>query len=100
MVEFRTLAHAKKYYALASNQKLPRHLRDQLLRSSSSIALNLSEGNAKSSRKDRLRIYEIAYGSFRESQTILDLAKSKNQELEEVRDHLGASLYKLTDSLK
>lgn len=37
-----------------------------------------------------------ALGSFRESQTILKLGKYENNELSQLADHLGASLYKLT----
>ncbi|MGE3758890.1 MAG: four helix bundle protein [Pseudobdellovibrionaceae bacterium] len=67
--------------------------------SSSSVALNLSEGNAKSSEKEKLRFYEIAHGSFRESVTILDLEKIDNPEIRNLADQLGAHLYKLTRAL-
>ncbi len=100
MSEFRTLSIAKEYYKLGKTEKLPTHLKDQFLRASSSVALNLSEGNAKTSRKDRLRIFEIAYGSFRESQTILELGGCKNDSLYHTGDTLGACLYKLIFALK
>lgn len=96
MKSFRTLDLAKEYYRLSKNIKLPSHLRDQFLRSCSSVALNLAEGNAKLSEKEKLRFYEIAHGSFRESTTILDLEGISNEELFKVTDRLGASLYKLT----
>lgn len=64
-------------------------------RASSSIALNLAEGNAKFSYKDKARIYQIAYGSFRECQTILELAEVRTPELEEKTKHLASSLYRL-----
>ncbi|MEK2647071.1 four helix bundle protein [Bdellovibrio sp. BCCA] len=100
MAEFRTLTLAKIYYSLGSRHSLPSHLRDQFLRSSSSISLNLVEGNAKTSLRDRLRIFEIAYGSFRESQTILEIAAIDNKELLVTGDELGANLYKLIQALK
>ncbi len=84
------------YYRQVENIKLPSHLKDQLLRSASSISLNLSEGNAKRSYNDKRRIYQIALGSFRESQTILKLARYSNADLDSLADRLGASLYKLT----
>lgn len=97
MKKFRALDLAIQYYALVENIKLPHHLREQLLRSASSVSLNLAEGNAKLSYADKKRIYQIALGSFRESQTILKLGRyDNNSELNQLADHLGACLYKLT----
>lgn len=99
MKSFRTLELAKDYYRLCHGLKLSSHLRDQFLRCTSSVALNLAEGNAKMSSKEKLRFYEIAHGSFRESVTILDLEEIANEEVRSAADCLGASLYKLTRAL-
>jgi four helix bundle protein len=48
-------------------------LRDQLLRSSQSIPLNIAEGNGKRSPADRRRFFEIARGSAMESAATLDV---------------------------
>ncbi len=96
MSKFRTLELAKNYYQLSRDLKFPPHLKDQFLRSTSSVALNLSEGNAKMSNKEKCRFYEIAHGSFRESLTILELEKIQDPELFKIADRLGASLYNLT----
>ena len=64
------------------------------MRASSSISLNLSEGAAKPSRKERLRFYGIAYASAKEIQAIIRLEDL--EQLAPMADHLGASLYKLT----
>lgn len=96
MKAFRTLDLAKDFYQLTRHLKLSPHLRDQFLRSSASVALNLAEGNAKLSEKEKARFYEIAHGSFREATTILDLENIKDEEIFKVADRLGASLYKLT----
>jgi four helix bundle protein len=100
MAEFQTLKLAKEYYQIGKSIKLPKGLKDQFTRSSSSVALNLAEGNAKSSKRDRLRIFEIARGSFLESKTILELEDVKDQNLLKIMDRLGAALYKLTKSLQ
>ncbi len=50
-----------------------RFARDQLLRSSQSIALNIAEGNGKRSVADRKRYFEIAHGSAMESAATLDV---------------------------
>ena len=96
MKSFRTLELAKDYYRLTYKLKFSSHLRDQFLRSCSSVALNLSEGNAKTSEKEKLRFYELAHGSFRESVTILDLEDILDDDVRKTADRLGASLYKLT----
>ena len=95
MKNFRTLDLAIRFYRQVTTLKLPHHLKDQLLRSSSSIALNLSEARGKSSRRDQKRYFEIALGSLRESQTALLLADGVRPDLHDLADHLGASLYLL-----
>jgi four helix bundle protein len=91
MKEFRALKLAIGFYHEAKGLSLPRPLHDQFQRALLSISLNLSEGSAKPSRKDRKRFYAIALGSFREVQTLLEL--SDNLEMLKMSDRLGASLY-------
>lgn len=50
---------------------------DQLDRSSTSIALNIAEGNGKYSKKDRCRYFDIARGSALESAAALDVMAAK-----------------------
>jgi four helix bundle protein len=45
----------------------------QLERASTSIPLNIAEGNAKASRKDRARYWRIALGSTLECAAVLDV---------------------------
>ena len=71
------------------------NLRDQLLRASSSVALTLAEGNAKSSVKEKKRYYQMAYASLKECQAIFKITRLKNKEILACADHLGACLYKL-----
>ncbi|MCS7471624.1 four helix bundle protein [Stieleria sp. ICT_E10.1] len=52
---------------------LRRHARDQWLRASQSIPLNIAEGNGKRSAKDRGRYLEIARGSALECAAIQDV---------------------------
>lgn len=54
------------------------NLRDQLERSSTSIVLNIAEGNGKSSSKDRCRYFDIALGSTFESAASIDIIARKN----------------------
>ena len=50
-----------------------RHARDQLLRASQSIPLNIAEGNGKLPTPDRQRFLRIARGSALECSAILDV---------------------------
>lgn len=81
---FRTLELAIEFYKGAEKLEVPKHLNDQLLRAASSVAMNLAEGNAKFSYKDKSRIYQIAYGSLRECQVILRLAEVSSPKIDSV----------------
>ena len=50
-----------------------RSTRDQLIRSSQSIVLNIAEGNGKHSDAECKRFFEIAWGSAMESAATLDV---------------------------
>jgi len=52
-------------------------LRDQLLRASVSIVLNLSEGAGRRSRRDKARFYFMARGSSAECGAILHLLRAR-----------------------
>ena len=93
---FRTLDLAVEFCQQVKLLKLPIHLRDQMLRASSSVALNLAEGSGKPSPKDKRRFYSIALGSLRECQAILRIEGIEDLKLLDFADHLGASIYKLT----
>jgi len=53
--------------------------RDQLDRASTSIALNLAEGNGKRSHPDRCRYFDIARGSTVECAACLDVLVAKEK---------------------
>ena len=50
-----------------------RHTRDQLIKASQSIPLNIAEGNGKVTKGDRRRYFEIARGSALECAAIHDV---------------------------
>ncbi|MEQ1878867.1 MAG: four helix bundle protein [Bdellovibrionia bacterium] len=98
MQTFRTLDLAVEFYKQAQTIKAPKHLKDQLDRASSSISLNLAEGNAKFSYKEKSRIYQIANGSLRECQAIFRLLDLKDEKVLALSKHLGSSMYRLIES--
>ena len=93
MKTFRTYQLAIAFHKSCHGLKLNSHVKDQFDRALLSIALNLSEGAAKPTSRDRKKFYYIALGSLREVQTILELFGTK--ELKTQADTLGAHLYRL-----
>ncbi len=96
MQTFRSYQLSLAFYRAVNSEmrKLPTHLRDQMQRAASSICLNLAEGWGKQSHKDRKKFFQIAFGSTRECQSILDLYPL-NQNIHQKLDYLAASLFKL-----
>ena len=92
MKKFITLEKSQKFvkrlYPLLAKTQNP--FKDQLKRSSLSIALNLAEGFAKTGA-DRKRFYRIAYGSAKETKCCMEIL---GLELKEI-DQICAMTYKL-----
>ena len=79
-----------------------RSTKDQLLRVSQSIPLNIAEGNGKASEADRRRFFEIARSSALECAAIQDvlelcdaLSRKNNAEAKQFLDRMVAMLTKL-----
>lgn len=91
-------------------ETLPRgrsHLRDQLTRAATSIALNVAEGAGKHSRADKRRYYLSARGSATESAALLDvlarlalLDRAGHQAGKEMRVRVVSMLIKLAQGLE
>jgi four helix bundle protein len=93
--QFRTYQLAVTFHHSVRGVALPGYLKDQMLRASSSIALNLAEGSSKPTRRDQVKFYHISLASLRECQAGLDLAPRPYPELVQAADQLGAHLYRL-----
>jgi len=94
MKSFRSYQLALQFYKEAKKElRLKGTFKDQFERASLSIVLNLAEGVAKPTLKDRKKFYFVALGSLREIQALLDIIS--NQELIQKADILGAHFYKL-----
>jgi four helix bundle protein len=87
---------AKIHYQICKRLKLPNYLKNQLLRSSSSVALTIAEGSGKRTLPDQQRYYSMALGSLRECQAAIELENINHDELLDIQDQLGAILFKLS----
>ena len=89
LTNFRSYQLSLELYRMAKTVKLPHHLKDQLLRAASSVCLNLAEGSAKPTVKDRARFYAIALGSCREVQSLIEMERETLEALHPVSDRLA-----------
>jgi four helix bundle protein len=99
MRDFKAFQLAVEFYQLAKQAPVPVFLRSQLLRAASSIALNLQEGNGRSSRADRRRFFDISFASLRECQAVIALEPQACHSLVQPADQLAAQIYCLRRSL-
>ena len=89
-------------YRLCNGLKGHRNAKDQLLRASQSIPLNIAEGNGKATGGDRRRYFEIARGSALECASVQDvlevcgaLCPRDNADAKRLLDRIVAMLTKL-----
>ncbi len=68
-----SIAYVGWAHGLCEGIKGQRNAKDQLLRASQSIPLNIAEGNGKATDGDRRRYFEIARGSALECAAVQDI---------------------------
>lgn len=96
LANFRTYQFAIQFHAQCRVVALPAYLKNQLLRASSSVALNLAEGSARPTLRDRLRFYNTARASFIECQAAWQLSGvAMPADVLACMQCLGGSLYRL-----
>ena len=95
MKNFRAYQLSKTFYQQIATQKWPPHLKDQVLRASSSIVLNLAEGSGLPSQRQKSKHYNIAMGSLRECQAAIEMSQINDPNLHRLADSLAAHIYKL-----
>ena len=96
LTQFRTYQLSLELYRSVKTVDLPFHLKDQISRAASSICLNLAEGSAKPTVRDRMKFYAIAFGSCREVQAVIQMEGLT--ELFSIADQVAAHLYRLCKS--
>ncbi len=93
MKTLRTYELAKEFYKDCKRLSLSGAMKDHFDRAILSIPLNIAEGNARITAKDRKRFFNTSLASLREIQCILDLIEEKT--LSKQADILAAHLYRL-----
>lgn len=92
--KFESYQLSLQLYRGCQEVKAPGYVKDQLNRAALSVVLNLAEGSAKPTPKERCRFYSIALASAREVQALLEILGRK--ELHVISDRVGACLYRLS----
>jgi four helix bundle protein len=89
-------------YRLCESLKGHRNAKDQIIRASQAIPLNIAEGNGKATEGDRRRYFEIACGSALECAAVRDVLEvcgamptGDNSRGKELLDRIVAMLTKL-----
>ena len=94
--DFRSYELAKQHYKLCKNLRVPKFLHEQLMKASSSVALNLAEGSGKKTEKDQKNFFSIALGSLYECRAILEIESYENTEVMQINRQLGGMIYVLS----
>jgi four helix bundle protein len=96
------IEYAGSAYRFCESLRGHRNAKDQLIRASQAIALNIAEGNGKATEADRRRYFEIARGSAFECAAIQDVLEvcgampsGENSKGKELLDRIAAMLTKL-----
>src|SRR3990167_9188455 len=92
---FRSYQLSLQLYRECERVTAPHHLKDQLNRAALSVVLNLAEGSAKPTPKERRRFYSIALASAREVQALIEILGRRD--LWPAADQVGACLYRLVN---
>ena len=89
-------------YRICEKLRGHRNAKDQLLRASQAIPLNIAEGNGKGTEGDRRRFFEIARGSALEcaaAQDVLEvcgaISPAQNEEAKTILNRIVAMLTKM-----
>ncbi|MDF2454850.1 MAG: ribosomal protein [Cytophagaceae bacterium] len=73
------LLNKSVYTLIKGNSSIPTYVKNQLGRASLSIVLNIAEGSAKLTNRDRKSFFVIARGSTFECAAIIDILQSENE---------------------
>jgi four helix bundle protein len=96
----------KIYNFLKQNKSIPPYMKSQLGRASLSVMLNIAEGTAKTSTKERRNFYIIARGSAFESASLVkflvgekEISEEESNEVYSAFEEVSKMLYSMIKNL-
>jgi four helix bundle protein len=92
-------ANQKVYRVLKENKVIPSYAKNQLGRASLSIMLNIAEGSAKFSNRDRRNFYITARGSVFECASLVNFLHGEGEMTAEFKDDLCVSYEEISKIL-
>ncbi len=93
LANFKSYQMALELYKKCEHIKAKAFLKHQLEKASLSVVLNLVEGSAKTTAKERARFYSMSYAALRETQVLLEIMNQKDLGI--LANHLGGMIYQL-----
>jgi four helix bundle protein len=93
------LLNQSVYTFIKEHSKIPAYAKNQLGRASLSIVLNIAEGSAKFTKKDRRSFFVIARGSVFESAAMIDILYAENEISSELKKQLEQGLEEVSRML-
>jgi four helix bundle protein len=87
------------YNLLKRNSKIPGYVKNQLGRACLSIQLNIAEGSAKMTKKDRRSFFVTARGSAFESASVVEFLASENEISFELKQELDLGFEEISRML-
>ena len=92
-------ANQKIYRLLKGNKSIPGYAKDQLGRASLNIVLNIAEGSAKFSEKDRKNFYVTARGSTFDCAALVSFLHDEGEVADELKLGLSSSYEEISKML-
>ena len=87
------------YHFIKENSSIPTYVTNQLGRSSLSIVLNIAEGSAKLTKRDRKSFFAIARGSTFECAAIISFLNVEKEIVKELNDDVEGRLEEISKML-
>ena len=92
-------ANQKVYRFLKGNKSIPGYAKDQLGRASLSIMLNIAEGGAKFSSKDRRNFYVTSRGSAFECASLVNFLYEEGEITDDLKVEITSSYEEISRML-